>query len=81
MVLLVGNYSRRWRIENTLSEAVKYFNLNALSSPILVKVHFDVVMTMISDTLYRTLAGKLRGFESCNASKIYRHFVKGKGKN
>jgi len=78
--MIVGNYSRRWRVENVISEAVKFFNLNALSSPILVKVHFDVIMTMIADTLYSMLAQKLRGFESCDASKIYRLFVKGKGK-
>ena len=76
--LLVGNYSRRWRVENVISEAVKFFNLNALSSPILVKVHFDVVMTMIADTLYSMLAQKLRGFQDCDAPKIYRHFIKGK---
>jgi transposase len=78
--LLLGNYARRWRVENVISEAVKFFNLNALSSPILVKVHFDVIMTMIADTLYSMLAQKLRGFESCDAAKIYRLFVKGKGK-
>jgi transposase len=78
--LLVGNYARRWRVENVISEAIKFFNLNALSSPILVKVHFDVIMTMIADTLYTMLAQKLRGFESCDAAKIYRLFVKGKGK-
>ncbi|MEA3420928.1 MAG: transposase [Acidobacteriota bacterium] len=76
--LLVGNYSRRWRVENAISEAVKFFCLNALSSPILIKVHFDVVMTMVADTLYSMLAQKLRGFEQCDAPKIYRHFVQGK---
>ena len=78
--LVVGNYSRRWRVENAISEAVKFFNLNALSSPILVKVHYDVIMTMIADTLYSMLAKNLRGFEDCDAPKLYRHFVKGKGK-
>jgi hypothetical protein len=78
--LVISNYARRWRVENVISEAVKFFNLNALSSPILVKVHFDVIMTMIADTLYSMLAQKLRGFEQCDASVIYRHFVKGKGK-
>ena len=76
--LLVGNYARRWRVENAISEEVKFFYLNALSSPILIKVHFDVVMTMVADTLYNMLAQKLRGFEHCNVPKIYRHFVKGK---
>ena len=78
--LLVSDYARRWRVENVISEAVKFFNLNALSSPILVKVHFDVIMTMIADTLYSMLAHKLRRFESCDAAKINRLFVKGKAK-
>jgi transposase len=76
--LLVGNYARRWRVENVISEAVKFFHLNSLSSPILIKVHFDIVMTMIADTLYNMLAQKLHGFEQCDAPKIYRHFIKGK---
>jgi transposase len=76
--LVVGNYARRWRVENGLAEAVKFFHLNALSSPILIKVHFDVVMTMIADTLYSRLAQMLRGFESCDAPTLYRHFVRGK---
>ena len=77
--LLVGNYARRWRVENSIAEAVSFFNLNALSSPILVKVHFDVLMTLVADTLYTLLARKLRGFEDCDAPKLFRHFVKGKG--
>jgi hypothetical protein len=42
-------------------------------------VHFDVVMTILADTLYTMLAKKLRGFEECDAPKLYRHFVRGKG--
>jgi hypothetical protein len=67
-------------VENVIAEAVKFFNLNALSSPILVKVHFDVIMTMIADTFYSLLARKLRGFENCDAAKIYRLFVKSKAR-
>lgn len=77
--LLVGNYARRWRVENGIAEAVKFFHLNALSSPIVTKVHFDIALTMVADTLYTMLARKLRGFEDCDAPKLYRHFVRGKG--
>jgi len=77
--LLVSNYSRRWRVENVIAEAVKFFNLNTLSSPILIKVHFDIVMTMIADTLYGMLSKKLCGFQDCDAPKVYRDFVRGKG--
>lgn len=76
--VVVSDYARRWRVENGIAEAVHFFNLNALSSPILTKVHFDVVLTAIADTLYTMLAKKLRGFEDCNAAKLFRHFVAGK---
>ena len=49
-----------------------------MTAPILVKVHFDGVMTMIADTFYSLLARKLRGFETCDAAQIYRLFFKGK---
>lgn len=77
--LLVGNYARRWRVENGIAEAVKFFHLNSLSSPILVKIHFDLALTMIADTLYSMLARRLRGFEDCDAPTLYRHFVRGTG--
>ena len=76
---LVSDYSSRWHIETGISEAVKFFNINALSSPILLKVHFDMVMTLIADTLYWRLAQNLRGFEKCDANTIFRNFVHGQG--
>jgi hypothetical protein len=72
---IVNSYAKRWRIENSIAEAISFFNLNKLSSPILIKIHFDVVLTMIADTLYYYLAQSLRGFEKCNADKIFRCFV------
>ena len=72
---LVFRYAKRWRIENGIAEAVKFFSLNALSSPVLIKVHFDVLMTMIAHSLYHFLSQKLRGFEECRASTIFRKFI------
>ena len=37
-----------------------------------------MLLTMMADTLYCMLAQKLRGFEQCDALKIYRNFVRGK---
>jgi len=76
---VVADYSCRWHIETGISEAVKFFHINALSSPILLKVHFDMVMTMIADTLYWRLAQSLRGFEKCDANTVFRNFVHGQG--
>jgi hypothetical protein len=72
---IILRYARRWRIENGIAEAVKFFSLNALSSPILIKVHFDVLMTMIAHALYHFLSQKLRGFEQCRAATTFRQFV------
>lgn len=72
---LVIRYARRWRIENGIAEAVKFFSLNALSSPVLIKVHFDVLMTMTAHALYHFLAQQLRGFEQCRSSTIFRNFI------
>ena len=72
---IVLRYAQRWRIENGIAEAVKFFSLNALSSSVLIKVHFDVLMTMIAHALYHLLSQKLRGFENCRSSTIFRHFI------
>jgi len=72
---IILRYSKRWNVENSIEEAISFFNINSLSSPILIKVHLDVLLTMISDTLYYHLGQSLRGFESCDACKIFRHFV------
>jgi len=77
--VIVSDYSCRWHVETGISEAVKFFNINALSSPILLKVHFDMVMTLIADTLYWRLAQNLRGYERCDANTIFRNFVHGQG--
>jgi transposase len=77
---LATNYARRWRIENTLSDLVHFFNLNALSSPIMIRIHFDVTMTVIADTLYKLLAKDLRGFENCTAKQLFGRFINAPGK-
>ena len=68
-------YARRWRIENKLSELVAFFNLNALSSPIMTRIHFDILWTMVSDTLYHRFAQDLRRFENASASQLFRKFI------
>jgi len=44
----------------------------------LLWLHRAYLPLPIADTLYTMLAQKLRGFESCDAAKIHRLFVKGK---
>jgi len=73
-------YAKRWRVENKLSELVAFFNLNALSSPIMIRIHFDVLWTVIADTLYRRFAQDLRRFENVLAPQLFRKFIDMSGK-
>jgi len=68
-------YAKRWHVENKLSELVSFFNLNALSSPLMIRIHFDILWTMIADTLYRILAQDLRRFENNLAPTIHKKFI------
>ena len=68
-------YAKRWRIENKISELVSFFNLNALSSPLMIRIHFDILWTMIADTLYRIFANDLRRFEDTLAPTVFKKFI------
>jgi len=73
-------YAKRWRIENKIAEMVAFFNLNALSSPLMIRIHFDLLWTMIADTLYHRLAQDLPRFEHCRANTLFRKFIDMPGK-
>jgi transposase len=68
-------YAKRWHIENKLSELVNFFSLNALSSPIMTRIHFDILWTVIADTLYHLFAKDLSMFEKAGAAQIFSRFI------
>ena len=72
---LALHYANRWLIENKFSELVDFFNLNALSCPFMIRIYFDVVLTVIADTLYRLLAKDLKRFEDCTPKTIFSDFI------
>lgn len=73
-------YAQRWRVENKLAELVAFFNLNALSSPLMIRIHFDMLWTMIADTLYHIFAQDLRRFENNLAPTIFKKFINAPGR-
>lgn len=68
-------YAKRWHIENKLAELVSFFNLNALSSPLMIRIHFDILWTIIADTIYHKFAQDLPRFEQERANSIFRKFI------
>ena len=60
---IVRKYGRRWNIEKSISEQIEFFHLNSLSSSIVVKVDFDLTMSVAAHNVYRVVAQGLSGFE------------------
>ncbi len=76
---LIRKYARRWLVEKTISEQTHFFHLNRLSSSMVIKVDFDLVMTILAHNLYRLFAMDLPGHEQCSAATIYERFISNGG--
>jgi transposase-like protein len=50
---LITRYAQRMLIENALSDAVRFFHIDALSSAVGLKVDFDMALLVIASGLYR----------------------------
>lgn len=72
---IITTYTHRWLIELNISENVDFFSLNALSSPVVVKVNFDIAMTLIANSLYKLLVMQIRKFQKARPKTIFRAFV------
>ena len=77
--VIVRKYAQRWLVEKEISEQIHFFHLNRNSSGIVVKVDFDLTMTILAHNLYRVLASKLDGYVHCEAKTIYEKFVNNAG--
>lgn len=75
LAMIMEVYAKRWHIENKLAELVSFFNLNALSSPLMIRIHFDILWTIIADTLYHRFAHDLKRFEDNLAPTIFKKFI------
>jgi hypothetical protein len=72
---LILKYARRWLIENEITEQILFFHLNQLSSSIVVKVDFDLTLSLLTHNLYKQLCRYLPGFEMCTIPTIHRKFI------
>ncbi len=72
---LITRYAQRMLIENALSDAVRFFHVDALSSAVGLKVDFDMALLVIASGVYRLLARKMRGYADAQARVIFRDLV------
>jgi hypothetical protein len=74
-VKLLTRYAQRMLIENALSDAVRFFHMDALSSAVGMKVDFDMALLVIASGLYRLLARRMRGYADAQARSIFRDLI------
>ena len=72
---LITRYAQRMLIENALSDAVRFFHMDALSSAVGLKVDFDMTLLVIASGLYRLLARQMRGYADAQARHVFRDLI------
>jgi transposase len=74
-VNVITRYAQRMLIENAISDAVRFFHMDAMSSAVGLKVDFDMALLVIASGLYRLLARRMRGYSDSQARQIFRDLI------
>jgi len=77
--LIIKKYAQRWLIEKEIAEQIYFFHLNNVSSSMVIKVDFDLVMTILAHNLFRLLATDLDGYSHNIAVTLYEKFLHNSG--
>ena len=72
---LITRYAQRMLIENALSDAVRFFHADALSSSVGFKVDYDMALLVVASALYRLMARRMRGYADSQARQIFRDLI------
>jgi predicted DNA-binding protein YlxM (UPF0122 family) len=76
---LVRKYSKRWIVEKGISEQIEFFHLNNVSSSMVIKVDFDLTMSILAHNLNRVFALDLDGYEHLCSNSTYERFLRNNG--
>jgi hypothetical protein len=74
---LIEHYAKRMLIENSISDGVDFFHMDALTSAVALKVNCDVQLTLMASSLYRMLGERIGGaYATAESRHIFRDFIK-----
>jgi hypothetical protein len=76
---LFRKYSRRWLVETDISGQIDFFHLNRNSSGIVVKVDFDLTISILAHNIYRLFCKDFDGYSHCEAQTIFDKFISDAG--
>lgn len=73
---LIEHYAKRMLIENTISDGVDFFHMDALSSAVALKINCDLQLTLMGSSLYRLLGARVGGaYATAESGHIFRDLV------
>lgn len=72
---IVRKYSRRWLLEKGISEQIEFFHLNRNCSGMVIKVDFDLTMSILAHNIYRIFSLDLNGYSHCEDKTIFEKFI------
>jgi hypothetical protein len=73
---LIETYAKRMLIENSISDGVDFFHMDALSSVVAMKVNCDLQLTLIGSSLYRLFGAHIGGaYATAESRHIWRDFI------
>ena len=62
-------------VEKSISEQIDFFHLNLVSSSMVIKIDFDLTMSILAHNLYRLFAMELGRYANLSAQSLYDKFV------
>lgn len=74
-VKLIRKYTRRWLVEKSISEQIEFFHLNKVSSSMVIKVDFDLTMSILAHNILRLFAMDLPGYSHDADYTLYKKFL------
>jgi hypothetical protein len=73
---LIGRYAQRMIIENSISNGIDFFHMDALSSAVPMKVSCDLQLTLMANSLYRLLGERIgNGYQTAETRHLFRDFI------
>jgi transposase len=77
--MIVRKYAKRWIVEKVISEQIEFFHLNRVSSSMVIKVDFDLTMTILAHNMYRLIAKEFERYANLTSVKIHEKFINNSG--
>ena len=62
-------------VEKEISEQIEFFHLNRLSSSIVVKVDFDLTMSVLAHNVYRLFAKQFHAYQNISDQSVFEKFL------